>query len=333
MTNDHQPVLISSSPHAHSGDSVQKIMVAVILALAPAFVASVIFFGWNAIRLTAVCVAVCVLSEFISRRMMRRDDGIGDFSAVVTGVLLAFNLPPTLPSWMAVLGSVVAIVVGKQLYGGIGYNLFNPALVGRTVLLISFPVAMTAWIAPGTGFAGVDGVTTATPLGAWKTGWSVGPAPAGFFEPVSLRDLPMGNRPGGVGETSALALLAGGVYLVWRRCVYWQTPVAFMGTVALFAGILHWHDPIRNLSPVYHVLTGGLVIGAFFMATDMVTTPVTKSGMLVFGVGCGVLTMVIRKWGGYPEGVSFSILIMNALTPLINKATQPRVFGHASRSG
>jgi electron transport complex protein RnfD len=327
--------LVSPSPHAHSGESVQRIMLDVILALLPALVAAVWFFGWNAVRLTAVCVTVCVLAEAVARRLMARDLGIQDLSAVVTGLLLAFNLPPTLPSWMAALGALVAIVIAKQLYGGIGFNLFNPALIGRSVLLISFPVAMTTWAAPLQGFyvRAADAVTTATPLGLWKTAWTTGAAPAGYFDQVTLGHLFLGNRAGCIGETCVLALLLGALYLLWRRCISWHTPVAYLGAVALFAGILYAVDSERNLPVLYHMLSGGVVLGALFMATDMVTTPVTRTGMIVFGLGCGLLTMLIRKWGGYPEGCSFSILIMNAFTPLINRFTQPRVFGTALKKG
>lgn len=323
--------LVSPSPHAHSGDSVPRIMLTVILALVPALIAGVACFGFNALRLTLVCVTTCVLAEAAVRRLMKRDPGIADLSAVVTGLLLAFNLPPTLPTWMAVVGSLVSIVIAKQVYGGIGYNLFNPALIGRSFLLISFPVAMTTWAMPLQGFCVADAVTTATPLGAWKTAWLAGSAPAGYFAAFPLSDLLLGTRPGCIGETSVIALLLGGILLLWRRCITWHTPVCFIGTVAVFAAILHAIRPEQTLPVAYQVFSGGLMLGALFMATDMVTTPVTGRGMAIFGIGCGVLTMLIRTWGGYPEGVSFSILIMNALTPLINRFTRPRVFGHVRK--
>ena len=328
MTETPDTWMVSPSPHAHSGDSVTRIMLTVILALVPALVAGVVCFGFNALRLTLVCVASCVLAEAAARRVMKRAADITDLSAVVTGLLLAFNLPPTLPAWMAIVGSVVSIVIAKQLYGGIGYNLFNPALIGRSFLLISFPVAMTTWAAPLQGFCVPDAVTMATPLGAWKTAWQAGAAPAGFFDTFPLRDLLLGNRPGCLGETSVIALLLGGILLLWRRCITWHTPVFYLGTVAVFAAILHAIRPEQTLPVAYQVFSGGLILGALFMATDMVTTPVTGRGMAIFGIGCGILTMLIRTWGGYPEGVSFSILIMNALTPLINRFTRPRVFGH-----
>jgi len=302
----------------------------VILSLLPAFAASFYFYGWNALRLVVVCVSTCIVSEVISRKIMKRDMGINDLSAIVTGILLAFNLPPDLPSWMAVIGSVFAIVIAKQLFGGIGYNPFNPALTGRVFLLISFPVQMTTWsqwrIPSPAG--GIDAVTSATPLGLLKTSLAAYGTMPYHFDPATAWQFFIGARNGCIGEVSIIFLLIGGLYLLWRRCIYWQIPVSFIGTVFGFAGILWLIDPSKNMNPLFHVFAGGVVLGAFFMATDMVTSPVTKTGLLIFGAGCGVLTMVIREWGGYPEGVSFAILLMNAVTPLINKATKPRAFGH-----
>ncbi|MFN2350492.1 MAG: RnfABCDGE type electron transport complex subunit D [Kiritimatiellia bacterium] len=331
MTDDQkQPQwMVSSSPHAHAGDSVRRIMLTVIIALMPALAAAIRFFGWDALRLTLVCVATCVAAEFVARRIMGRDSGIGDLSAVVTGLLLAFNLPPALPTWMAVIGCLTAILVAKQVYGGLGYNPFNPALIGRIVLLISFPVAMTTWStwqipSPAEGIAAVS---TATPLGLLKTTLtSGGPLPFAFDQATALQFF-LGGRSGCIGEVSGLALLLGGLYLWHRRCITWHIPVCYLGTVAVFAGILWRLDPQHNLNPLFHLLSGGLLLGAIFMATDMVTTPVTPRGMIIFGIGCGLLTVIIRKWGGYPEGVSFAIVIMNAFTPLLNRATRPRVFG------
>lgn len=327
--------VVSTSPHAHSGDSVRAIMQAVVLSLVPAGFVAFLGFGWDAIRLIVVCIAACVGSEYLTRRAMGRDTGIGDWSAVVTGLLLAYNLPPGLPSWMAILGSVFAIVIGKQVFGGIGYNPFNPALLARVMLLVSFPVQMTTWSEWGipSPAAGVDAITTATPLGMMKTAIGAGqPAPYAFDGQTAWQFF-IGVRNGSIGEVSGLALLLGGIYLLWRRCIYWQIPAFYLGSVAVFAAIAHACNPAHAMGgPLYHVLTGGVILGAFFMATDMVTTPVTKSGMAIFGIGCGVITMVIRLWGGYPEGCSFSILIMNSLTPLINRATRPRVFGAARKT-
>jgi electron transport complex protein RnfD len=322
MADQSSPLwMLSSSPHVHEGSSVRRIMGDVLIALIPAFAAAVAVFGYDAVRLVAVCVLTCVASEAASRKLMGRNLAIDDLSAAVTGVLLAFNLPPLLPSWMAAVGSVFAIVVVKQIFGGIGYNIFNPALAARVFLLISIPVAMTTWAPP-------DAVTTATPLGAWKTAWSTGAAPAGFEATYPLRQLFLGNQLGSIGECSELALLLGGLYLLFRRIIFWEIPVFYLGTVAVFTAILYAVDPVRNLSPLYHFATGGLFLGAWFMATDMVTSPVTRPGQMIFGVGCGLLTVIIRRWGGYPEGVSFAILIMDGVSPLIDKFVQPRVFGH-----
>lgn len=322
-----QQWVLSSSPHAHSGASVRGIMLTVVVALAPALLVAFCMFGWRALLLVAVCVVTCVVSEGIARRMMGRDSGIADMSAVVTGLLLAFNLPPGLPVWMAVFGSIVAILIGKQVFGGLGYNPFNPALVGRVVLFFSFPVAMNTWQQAALPFGGLDAVTTATPLGVWKTAWANGAAPVGYAGQFPLLSLFLGRQSGCIGEVSALALLVGGLFLVRRRCVSWQLPVCYLATVALFAGVLHALDPARNVSPAYHLCSGGLMLGAFFMATDMVTGPVTRRGRIVFGIGCGILTIVIRRWGGPAEGVSFAILLMNSVTPLINRYARPRVFG------
>lgn len=243
----------------------------------------------------------------------------------MTGILLAFNLPPTLPTWLAIVGSIFAIAIVKQVFGGLGYNPFNPALAARAALLVSAAVAMgkswTEWTIP-TPASGMEAVTTATPLQL-----AAGKTIPFVFDAQTACDFFIGRMNGCIGEVSVLALLVGGAYLLYRRCISWHTPVFFIGTVAVFSGVLWQLDPEHNLNPLFHILTGGLMLGAIFMATDMVTTPVTKSGMIVFGIGCGIITMVIRKWSGLPEGVSFSILFMNALTPLINRATKPRVFG------
>jgi electron transport complex protein RnfD len=326
-----EPVLnvVSTSPHAHSGASVQRIMLDVVIALMPALAVAIWFFGWDALRLTLTCVVACVAIEALCRKAMGRDLGISDLSAVVTGLLLAFNLPPALPTWMAIVGCVFAVAIAKQLFGGIGYNPFNPALIGRVALLISFPVAMTKWSewtisAP----IGIDALSTATPLGLAKTSiMSAGTLPY-HFDGATMLQLLLGDQNGCIGEVSALALLIGGAYMLWRKVISWHTPGCYLGTVAALSCILWVVNPEKNLAPHFHLLAGGLMLGAIFMATDMVTSPVTRKGMMIFGAGCGVLTMVIRRWGGYPEGVSFAILLMNAITPLINRATGPRVFGH-----
>jgi Na+-translocating ferredoxin:NAD+ oxidoreductase subunit D len=321
--------IVSPSPHAHSGASVRRIMLDVILALIPALAVACWQFGWDAMRLVSTCVLACIATEWACRRAMGRDIGITDLSAAVTGLLLAFNLPPALPTGMAVLASVIAIALAKQVFGGIGYNVFNPALVGRVALTISFPVFMTRWSlwTIPTPAAGLDAVTSATPLGLAKTHLAAyGALPYVFDRPMAMQ-LFLGMQNGCIGEVSAAALLLGALYLLLRRCITWHTPVAYLGTVALFTGALWLHDPAHTLPPLFHLLSGGLMLGALYMATDMTTTPITRGGQFVFGVGCGVLTVVIRAWGGYPEGVSFAILLMNAFTPLINRAVRPRVFG------
>lgn len=322
-------LVVSSSPHAHSGASVERLMLDVLIALAPAFLAALWLFRLDAARLTAVCVASCLLTEWLCRKAMRRDNTLSDLSATVTGVLLAFNLPPALPSWMAVAGSVFAVGIAKQVYGGIGYNPFNPALAGRAFMLISFTGAMTTWSSsPWIQKVTADATTTATPLGLAKESLKAGHAlPA--FPPSLLGDFFLGNMNGCIGETSALALLLGAAYLLARKVITWHIPAAYLLTVAIYAALLHAASPDTAVPPLFHLLSGGLILGAFFMATDLVTTPVTRTGMLLFGAGCGVITMLIRtvKTGAYPEGVSFAILIMNAFTPLINRATRHRVFG------
>jgi electron transport complex protein RnfD len=335
--------IVSSSPHAHCGGSVPRIMLDVVIALMPALAASLWFFRLDALRLTAVCVGACLLTEWLCRKAMARAPTLSDFSAVVTGLLLAFNLPPSLPSWMAAAGSVFAIAVAKQVFGGLGYNPFNPALAGRAFMLISFTAAMTTWspapwirkisylVENATTAAttvAVDATTTATPLGLAKEALRSG-YPAPVFDPALFRDFFIGNVNGCVGEVSALALLIGAAYLLVRRVITWHIPVAYLATVFAYAAVLRLAAPATSLPPVLHLLSGGLILGAFFMATDMVTTPLTRRGMVVFGIGCGVLTMLIRTVasGAYPEGVCFAILIMNAFTPLINRATRHRVFG------
>jgi len=323
--------IVSSSPHTHSGASVERIMLDVLLALSPALLAALWFFRLDAARLTFVCVAASILTEWLCRKAMRRGNTLSDLSAAVTGLLLAFNLPPALPTWMAVAGSVFAIALAKQVYGGIGYNPFNPALAGRAFMLVSFTGAMTTWSAsPWVQKLSdaADALTSATPLGLAKESLKAG-APLPHFNLSLLSDFFLGNTNGCIGETSALALLIGAAYLLARRVITWHIPAAYLFTVFVYAAVLHAVSPATSLPPLFHLLSGGLILGACFMATDMVTSPVTKSGMLLFGAGCGLFTMLIRtvKTGAYPEGVSFAILFMNALTPLINRATRHRVFG------
>lgn len=280
-------------------------MLDVIIALLPAAAASVVFFGWRALMLIGVCVLSCVLTEYLCRIIMKRNQTIGDLSAVVTGLLLALNLPANLNPLMAVFGSVAAIAVVKQMFGGIGMNFVNPALAARIILMVSFPTAMTSWMP--TRFSGVDAVSSATPLAA----------ESGTYSYV---DLLIGNHGGSMGETCAVALVLGGIYLMLRRVIVPTIPVVYVGTVALFS-LLLGQDPLKQ------ILSGGLLIAAIFMATDYTTSPVTKWGKVIYAAGCGILTALIRTYSEIPEGVSFSILIMNILTPLIENLTAPRAFG------
>jgi len=294
----------SSSPHLRSTASTRKIMLDVVISLLPAAAASILFFGWRAAMLIGVCVLVCVVTEFLCRVIMKREQTIGDFSAVVTGLLLALNLPATLNPLMAVFGCVAAIAVVKQMFGGIGMNFVNPALAARIILMVSFPGAMTNWMP--SKLSGVDAVTSATPLAESSS--------------YSYTELLLGNHGGSMGETCAIALILGGLYLMLRKVIAPTIPVFYIGTAALLALLL-------GLDPLEQVLSGGLLLGAIFMATDYTTSPITKWGKVIYAVGCGVLTMLIRTFAEVPEGVSFSILIMNILTPLIENATAPKAFG------
>jgi len=334
-------LLVSSSPHVHAPGDIRTIMRDVIVALLPALAASICFFGWRALVLECTCVASCVLAEWASRRVMGRPDTTGDLSAVVTGLLLAFNLPPDLPPLLAAVGSVFAIVVAKQFYGGLGYNPFNPALAGRVFLLLSFTGAMTTWSASGwVGAADLlttatplppDAVTTATPLGFAKGGIRAGAAAFAMTPSLCWRMF-LGDINGCIGETSSLAILVGGLYLLWRKVISWRIPAAFIGSVAIYAAVLRFAAPAVAMPVSFHLLAGGLFLGAFFMATDMVTSPTTPAGQIVFGICCGVLTMLIRTIasGSYPEGVSFSILVMNAFVPLVNRFTRKTPFGESN---
>ena len=302
---------VSANPHIKHGDSTRSIMLDVILALLPAGAASVVIFGIRALFLIITCVGSAVVAEGVCRIIMKRPQTIGDLSAVVTGLLLAYNLPVTLPLWMGALGSVIAIVVVKQMFGGIGHNFVNPALIGRIVLMNSFTSAMTTWALPvAYQQSGADVVTSATPLALMKSGEQL----------PSLLDMFLGQTGGCLGETCALALIIGGVYLVCRKVISPVIPLVFVGTVAVltfFAGY----------NPLYEVLSGGLLLGAIFMATDYVTSPTTTSGKVIFAIGCGAITAFIRIFGSIPEGVSYSIIIMNILTPHINTLTRKKPFG------
>jgi len=321
-------LFISPSPHVHSGDSIEKNMYGVLIALIPAFICSVVFFGTGAIIVTLTSVLACLIFEYlIQKYLLKQQPTIFDGSALITGVLLAFNVPSNLPVWIIVIGALVAIGVGKMSFGGLGCNIFNPALVGRVFLLISFPVQMTTWPLP-TGFSNsyIDAQTGATPLGllkeAVKSGHSVTEllSADGF---AGYKSMLVGNMGGSLGEVAALALLVGFAYMLLRKIISWHIPVTIFATVIVFTGILHLCNPEHFAGPLFHLLSGGMMLGAIFMATDYVTSPMTAKGMVIYGAGIGILTVVIRVFGAYPEGMSFAILIMNAFTPLINRYCKP----------
>lgn len=309
---------VSSSPHIRSGVTTRRLMLDVIIALIPASAAGIYFFGLRAALLIAVTVASCVLFEYLTRKALKRSNTIGDLSAVVTGLLLALNLPPELPMWMAIIGSFFAIVIVKQLFGGIGQNFLNPALAARAFLVISYGTRMTTWTQPST-YAAADAVSFATPLGALKEGGQL----------PDLIDMFIGNIGGSTGETSALALIIGGIYLLARGVITWHIPVVYIGTAGLFAWILG-RDGLLTGNPLFHVLAGGLMIGAIFMATDYTTSPMTVKGMVIYAAGCGILTILFRMYTNMPEGVSYAILLMNVAVPIIDRFTKPGRFGGAA---
>ncbi|GAB4253630.1 RnfABCDGE type electron transport complex subunit D [Deferrisoma sp.] len=326
MSNPNDPKwILSSSPHVFEGESTARIMWQVVAALAPAALWGVYAFGPRALWVIGWCIVGAALAEEVSVRLRGRPSALGDGSAVLTGLLLAMNLPATSPWWMALVGGAVAIVLGKQVFGGLGQNPFNPALVARVFLLVSFPVAMTDWRVPGGALA--DAVTAATPLGAAKTAVATHGALGDALAGIPWWKLFVGLQPGSLGEVSELLLLAGAAYLLWRRIVTWDIPVAFLGTLVGVTAIAWAARPAAVVPPWTQLVAGGAVLGACFMATDMVTSPLTARGRWIFGIGCGLLTAVIRLWGGYPEGVSFAILLMNAAVPLIDRFTRPRKFG------
>ena len=324
-------LIVSLSPHVHGGDSVKKNMYGVLIALIPAFLVSLYFFGLGALIVTATSVAACLFFEWaIGKFLLKKETTtICDGSAVITGVLLAFNLPSNLPIWIIILGALFAIGVGKMSFGGLGCNPFNPALAGRVFLLLSFPVQMTSWPVVGQLTSYTDATTAATPLKLMKQ------IAGGNIE--ALKDLPssfdllIGNNGGCLGEVSALALLLGLAYMLWKKIITWHIPISILATVFVFSGIMHLVDPEVYVSPVLQLLTGGLMLGAIFMATDYVTSPMSKKGMLIYGVCIGLLTVIIRLFGAYPEGMSFAILIMNAFTPLINTYCKPKRFGEVAK--
>ncbi len=323
-----QNLIVSPAPHIHANDSVRKNMLNVIIALIPAYCVSIFAFGIGTLIVTAISVASCVLFEWlISKYILKRNVTIGDLSAVVTGLLLAFNVPSNLPWWIVIIGALVAIGIAKMSFGGLGQNLFNPALVGRVFLLIAFPVQMTTWPKPqGWTMAYMDAATEATPLSLMKQAIKSGDS--SLLEQLpSLWHLFTGYMGGSLGEISALALLAGGIYLLCTRTITWHIPVSIFATIAVFSGIQNLCGVAGAADPLTQLLTGGVMLGAIYMATDYVTSPMTGCGQIIYGIGIGFLVMVIRTWGAYPEGMSFAILIMNAVTPLINMYIRPKRFG------
>lgn len=320
---------LSPSPHIHSGDSVRRRMLNVVVALIPAYLVSLYYFGFGALCVSLIAIVSCLLFEFLIQRfILKGDNTLGNMSALVTGVLLSFNLPSNLPWWIVVIGALVAIGVGKMTFGGLGNNPFNPALVGRVFLLISFPAHMTTWPRPmplNSHFDYFDAATAATPLSIIKEGTNA--------ELPTYLQMLWGEMGGSMGEVSAIALIVGFVYLLATKTISWHIPVSILATVALFTGFWWLYDlylmPDVSVyaDPATHLLTGGLLLGSIYMATDYVTSPMTHRGQIIYGIGIGVITCVIRLWGAYPEGVSFAILIMNAVTPLINNYVKPRRFG------
>lgn len=331
---------VSGSPHVHADDSVKKIMWTVVIALIPTLIVSVLSFGFDALKLTLISVASCVILEWmIQKFLLRKRSSISDGSAVITGLLLAFNVPSNLPWWILVIGAMVAIGIGKMSFGGLGNNLFNPALVGRVTLLISFPQQMTTWPTPRHWFSNlgnvtvnpnlqIDATTGATPLGLIKNGLDQGKDMSELINQIpSYAQLLIGEQGGSLGEVAAIAILIGGLIMLFRKVITWHIPVAFICSAFIFATILHLADPSSYIPGSYHILMGGMMLGAVFMATDMVTSPMSGWGKIIFGIGCGILTIIIRIWGSYPEGVSFAILLMNSVVPLINKGFPPKRFG------
>jgi len=337
---------ISSSPHITDSDSIPKIMYSVIGALVPAGIASVHLFGWQAFWVIITAAITALLTEGIIQLLLKRPLNIENGSALLTGILLAYNLPAEVPLWLPAVGAFVGIAVGKMSFGGLGYNPLNPALVGRAFLMASWPVHMTVFAtAPkgdtlsGIDLSNIDAIAEATPLSVFESARDILLHKSQFSEKVpdamqalsqlysSYSNLFIGKIGGCIGETSALLLLIGGFYLMYRRIIGWKIPTTFIFTVGLLTWIFGGTNGLFTGDPIFHILSGGVILGAFFMATDMVTTPITFKGRLIFGTGCGILTSVIRLWGGYPEGVSYSILLMNLTTPLLDRYTKPKKFG------
>ncbi len=334
--------VVTSSPHVRDSDSISKIMWTVNIAMLPALLVAVYFFGFKALWVTLLSVVAAVATEAIIQKLTKKPIRVHDGAAIITGVLLAFNLPPSVPWWMPVVGSVFAVAIVKEAFGGLGYNILNPALAARAFLLASWPVQMTAsWTAPKGGtISGIAAITSATPLNLLKQSAKVLANPGNFDAgqiqaaqeavakmSTSYSHLLIGNVGGCIGETSVIALLIGALIMFYRHVIDWRIPFTYVGTVAVLAWVFGGTEGLFTGNWLFHILSGGLILGAFYMATDMVTSPLSGKGQVIFAVGCGVLTVAIRLWGGYPEGVSYAILLMNLTVPLIDRYTVPKVFG------
>lgn len=320
-------LIVSVSPHVRGKETVARIMWTVNFSLLPAVIMSVYYFGPRAAYVTVLSVLAAVLSEQIYQKALNKKNTIGDGSAFLTGLLLGMNLPPSVPFYIPLIGSFVAIIITKLLFGGIGYNVFNPALIGRAFLLISFPKLMTIWSEPTAKFIAMDAKTTATPLGILKEE-GMAKLIEVFGDKADLyTSLLTGNTAGSIGETSVIALLIGAAILFYRKYITWHVPIPFLATVAVMAWAFGGENGFFSGDPVIHLLSGGLILGAFFMATDYVTCPTVRNGQIIFGIGCGAITMLIRLKGGFPEGVMFAILLMNAFAPLIDRSVKPKMFG------
>lgn len=329
-------LFISPSPHVYEDTTVKRLMYDVVIAMLPALAISIYFFGMGAIIVTLTAVVSCLAFEWLIQKfILKQEPSITDGSAVVTGILLAFNIPTSLPIWIIIVGSLVAIGVAKMSFGGLGNNPFNPALVGRVFMLISFPVQMTSWPEP-TGFNNsyTDAVTGATPLGVMKEGIGAGEPMSAIMDKIpSHMELFYGHMGGSMGEVAAIALILGLGYMLFKKVIKMHIPVSILLTITVFTGILWLINPESNADPLFHLLTGGVMLGAIFMATDYVTSPMSVKGMWVFGIGIGLITVSIRVFGAYPEGISFAILIMNAFVPLINMYIKPKRFGEEVNNG
>ncbi len=325
-------LLVSPSPHIHSKTSTRSLMLDVVIALLPSVLVTVLFYGWSAVAILASSVVFCVLLEYlITRYLLKKPSTIGDMSAVVTGIILALNLPPTAPWWVAMIGAIVAIGVTKMTFGGLGQNVFNPAITGRVFLLISFPAIMTTWGGAKGFIGGADAVSGATPLGIVKEGLMQGQTLQQIFDlhDFSYAQMLFVNIGGSAGEISAIAIIIGFIYLLARKVIRPYITLSILVTVAVFSGIFWLIDPSQYTDPLFNLLTGGVLLGSVFMATDYVTSPMSDKGGIIFGVGIGIITMLIRYFGSYPEGMSFAILIMNSTVPLINKFCKQKKFGRA----